>query len=164
MTALLPVAPRGIKTELVHDVVPSLCLFFNAIKQKVIEATFPPTFIDLMLHLTTHLAREIWYLGPSFLHQMFPYERFFGFLKSMVHNRLFLEGANVRSYETIEAVESALGYMDPQEPIGVLCSQHEGRLSGVGTLGKSQSLETICLPKGSFHCDTTATPNYTICQ
>jgi hypothetical protein len=54
-----------------------LCLFFNAIEQKVIdeetllnlerrhfetlcllEATFPPSFFDLMLHLTK-LAREI---------------------------------------------------------------------------------------------------------
>jgi hypothetical protein len=87
MTALLTVALRGIKTELVRDVVTSLCLFFNAIEQKVIdeeklldlerrhfgnlcllEATFPPSFFDLMLHLTSHLAREIWFLGPSYLH------------------------------------------------------------------------------------------------
>jgi hypothetical protein len=50
---------------------------------------------------------------------MFPYERFYGFLKSLVHNRLFPEGAIVRGYETIEAVEWAMGYMDPQNPIGV---------------------------------------------
>jgi hypothetical protein len=55
-----------------------LRLFFNAIEQKVIdeeklldlerrhsetlcllEATFPPLFFDLMLHLTAHLVREI---------------------------------------------------------------------------------------------------------
>jgi hypothetical protein len=100
MTTLLPVALRGIKTELVRDAVTSLCLFFIAIEHKVIdeeklldlerrhfetlcllEATFPPSFFDLMLHLTAHLAREIWFLGPSYLHQMFPYERFYGFLK-----------------------------------------------------------------------------------
>jgi hypothetical protein len=87
MTSLLPVALRGIKTELVRDVVTSLCLFSNAIEQKVIdeeklldlkrrhfetlcllEATFPPSFFDFMLHLTAHLAREIWYLSPSYLH------------------------------------------------------------------------------------------------
>jgi hypothetical protein len=67
---------------------------------------------------------------------MFPYERFYGFLKSLVHNRLFPEGAIVRGYETIEAVEWAMGYMDPQNPIGVPRSRHEGRLSGVGTMGK----------------------------
>jgi hypothetical protein len=37
MTTLLPVALKGIKTELVRDVVTSLCLFFNAIEQKVID-------------------------------------------------------------------------------------------------------------------------------
>jgi hypothetical protein len=89
-----------------------------------------------MLHLTTHFMREIWFLGLSYLHQMFPYERFYGFLKSLVHNLLFSEEAIVRGYETIEAVEWAMGYMDPQNPIGVPRSRHEGRLSGVGTMGK----------------------------
>jgi hypothetical protein len=155
MAALLLVALRGIKTELVRGAVTSLCLFFNAIEQKVIDeeklldlerrhfetlcllvATFPPSFFDLMLHLTAHLVREIWFLGPSYLHQMFPYERFYRFLKSLVHNWLFPEGATVRGYETIEAVEWAMGYMDTQNPIGVPRSRHEGRLSGVGTMGK----------------------------
>jgi hypothetical protein len=67
---------------------------------------------------------------------MFPYERFYGFLKSLVHNRLFPEGAIVHGYETIEAVEWAMGYMDPQNPIGVLRSWHEARHLGVGTMGK----------------------------
>jgi hypothetical protein len=67
---------------------------------------------------------------------MFPCERFYGFLKSLVHDRLFLEGAIVRGYETIEAVEWAMVYMDPQNPIGVPHSRHECRLSGVGTMGK----------------------------
>jgi hypothetical protein len=155
MTTLLPVALRGIKTKLVHDAVTSLCLFFNAIEEKVIDeeklldlerrhfenlclldATFPPSFFDLMLHLTAHLAREIWFLVPSYLHQMFPYERFYGLLKSLVHNLLFSEGAIVRGCETIKAVEWAMGYMDPQNPIVVPRSRHEGRLLGVGTMGK----------------------------
>jgi hypothetical protein len=67
---------------------------------------------------------------------MFSYERFFGFLKSLVYNRLFPEGAIVRGYETIESVEWVMGYMDPQNPIGVPRSRHEGRLLGVGTPGK----------------------------
>jgi hypothetical protein len=37
MTALLPIALRDIKTELFHDAVTSLCLFFYAIEQKVID-------------------------------------------------------------------------------------------------------------------------------
>jgi hypothetical protein len=65
MISLLPVALRGIKIELVHDTVTSLCLFFNAIEQNVIDeeklldlerrhfenlcllkAIFPPSFFD----------------------------------------------------------------------------------------------------------------------
>jgi hypothetical protein len=131
----------------------------------LLEATFRPSFFDLMLHLTAHLAREIWFLGPSYLHQMFLYERFYGFLKSLVHNQLFSEGAIVRGYETIELVEWAMVYMDPQNPIDVPRSRHEGRLSGVGTLRKKVSHSgTRCSPKGSFHRDTTAAPNYTVCQ
>jgi hypothetical protein len=183
MTTLHPVAFRGIKTELVRNTVISLCLFFNVIEQKVIddeklldlerrnfetlcllEATFPPSFFDLMLHLTAHLAREIWFLGPSYLHQMFPYERLYGFLKSLVYNRLFPKGAIIRGYETIEAVEWAMGYMDPQNPISVPRSQHEGRLSGVGTMGKRSVTPDADVPKGSFHRDTTTASNYTICQ
>ena len=77
-------ALRGIQTVHVKEAVTSLCLFFNAIEQKVIdedafmeiekrqfetlcmlEATFPPTFFDPMLHLTAHLPKEIFYLGSS---------------------------------------------------------------------------------------------------
>jgi hypothetical protein len=102
----------------------------------LLEATFPPAFFDLMLHLTTHLMREIWFLGPTYIHEMFPYERFYGLLKSLVHNRLFPEVIVVGGYETIEVVEWTMGYMDPQNPIGVPRSWHEGRFSGVGTMGK----------------------------
>jgi hypothetical protein len=71
MTTLLPVELRGIRTELVHDTVTSLCLFFNAIEQKVIdeeklldlekrhletlcllEATFPPSYLAFPFRLT----------------------------------------------------------------------------------------------------------------
>ena len=73
----------------------SLCFFFNAISQKVIdeesldeldkrlsetivllEAYFPPSFFDVSVHLIAHLIKEIRYLGPVFLHHMYPYERF----------------------------------------------------------------------------------------
>jgi hypothetical protein len=130
----------------------------------LLEATFPPSFFDLMLHLTTHLVWEISFLGPSYLHQMFPYERFYGFLKSLVHNRLFLEGVIVRCYETIKAVEWAMGYMDSQNPIGVPRSRHEVGFQVLGPWGKVSHSGCRCLRKGSFYRDSTAAPNYTVCQ
>ena len=105
MTSVLPVAIRNVLPMKVRETVMSLCFFFNAIEQKVIddelltaldrrlhetlcmmEAFFPPTFFDIMVHLTVHLVWEIHYLGPSYLHQMFPYERYMGILKSFVNN------------------------------------------------------------------------------
>ena len=83
-----------------------LCAFLNAISQKVIdpeslprlhndvvqclvsfELVFPPSFFNIMTHLLVHLVKEISILGPVFLHNMFPFERFMGVLKKYVHNR-----------------------------------------------------------------------------
>ena len=80
-----------------------LCAFLNAISQKVInpltlknlekdvvqclvifELVFPPTFFNIMTHLVVHLVEEIYVLGPVFLHNMFPFERFMGVLKKYV--------------------------------------------------------------------------------
>jgi hypothetical protein len=77
-----------------------LCSFFNAISQKVVdpmkltklqddliltmgnlETIFPPSFFDLMPHLLIHIVHEMKYLGPGFLHQMYPFERFMTVLK-----------------------------------------------------------------------------------
>jgi hypothetical protein len=69
-----------------------LCSFFNTISQKVVDlmkltklqdnliltmcnlkAIFPPSFFDLMSHLLVHIVHEMKYLGPIFLHQMYPF-------------------------------------------------------------------------------------------
>ena len=79
-----------------------LCAFLNAISQKVIdpetlprlqndvvqclvsfELVFPPSFFNIMTHLLLHLVDEITILGPVFLHNMFPFERFMRVLKNM---------------------------------------------------------------------------------
>jgi hypothetical protein len=82
-----------------------LCSFFNTISQKVVdlmkltklqdnliltmcnlEAIFPPSFFDLMSHLLVHIVHEMKYLGPIFLHQMYPFEMFMTVLKKYVRN------------------------------------------------------------------------------
>jgi hypothetical protein len=57
---------------------------------------------------------------------MYAYERFNGILKSFVRNRAYPEGNIVQGYCTEEAVEWALNYTDPSNPIGVLKSHHVG--------------------------------------
>ena len=72
-----------------------LCVFLNAISQKVIdleilprlrtdvaqclvsfELVFPPYFFNIMMHVLVHLVNEIAILGCVFLHNMLPSERF----------------------------------------------------------------------------------------
>ena len=103
MTQLLPVALRGLLPENVRLAIVKLCAFLNAIFQKVIdpeiiprlqndlvqclvsfELVFPPSFFNIMTHVLVHLCEEINVLGPVFLHNMFPFERFMGVLKKYV--------------------------------------------------------------------------------
>jgi hypothetical protein len=97
---------------------------------------FPPTFFDISIHFTTLFIKKIKLLGPVFLHQMYTYERFNGILKSFIGNQAYPKGSMVQGYCTEEAVEWALNYADPSNPIGVSNSRHEGRLTGKGTIAK----------------------------
>jgi hypothetical protein len=54
----------------------------------------------------------------------------------------------VQGYYTEEAVEWVLNCADSSNPIGVLKSRHEGRLTGKGTIGK----KAITQDPNLFHC------------
>ena len=151
MTQLLPVVlPPNVRLATVK-----LCVFLNAISQKAIdpmdlaklqndvvqclvsfELVFPPSFFNIMTHLLVHLVKEISILGPMFLHNMFPFERFMGVLKKYVHNCARPEGSIAKGYGTEEVIEFCVDFIPDLDPIGVPESRHEGRLSGKGTLGK----------------------------
>ena len=136
-----------------------LCAFLNAISQKAIDPTdlaklqndvvqclvsfelvFPPSFFDIMTHLLVHLVKEIFILGPVFLHNMFSLERFMGVLKEYVHNRARPEGSIAKGYGTKEVIEFCVDFIPNLDSIGVPESRHEGRLSGKGTLGRKHIL------------------------
>jgi hypothetical protein len=131
------------------------CAFLNVISQKVInpahlaklqndvvqcpvsfELVFPPSFFNIMTHLLVHLIKEISILGPVFLHNMSPFERFMGVLKKYVHNRARPKGSIAMGYETEEVIEFCVDFIPNLDPIGVPESRHEGRLSGKRILGK----------------------------
>ena len=133
----------------------SLRFFFNAISQKVlsydsfeilqrkqyknlclIKIYFSPSFFDISVHFTAHIVKEIKLLGPVFLHQMYVHERYNGILKSYVMNRAYPECCMVQGYYTEEAVEWAMNYVDPNNPIGMPKHRHEGRLMGKGMVEK----------------------------
>jgi hypothetical protein len=100
------------------------------------ELVFPPSFFDIMTHLLVHLVKEITILGPVFLHNMFPFERFMGILKKYVHNHARPEGSIAKGYGIEKVIEFCVDFIPDINPIGVPESRHEGRLSGKGTLGK----------------------------
>jgi hypothetical protein len=101
-----------------------------------LEMIFPPSFFNIMMHLLIHLVKEIGILGLVFLHNMFPFERFFAVLKKYVRNRARPEGSMAKGYVTEEVIEFCVDYVDELCPIGVRVSWHEGQLIGKGTLGK----------------------------
>ena len=166
MTQLLPVALRGILSENVRLAIVKVCAFLNAISQKIIdpeslsglqidvvqclvsfELLFPPSFFNIMTHLLVHLVEEIRILGPVFLHNMFPFERFMGVLKKYVHNRARPEGSISKGYGTEEVIEFCVDFLPDLKPIGVPESRYEGRLTGKGTLGRKAML---CRDNDSF--------------
>ena len=86
-------------------------------------------------------------LGPVFLHNMFPFERFMGVLKKYVHNRARPEVSISKGYGTEEVIEFCVDFIPGIKPIGLPESRHEGRLTGKGTLGRKS---TICRDGYSF--------------
>ena len=157
ITQILPVAIRGILPPKVRHTIQRLCAFFNAIGQKVIdpedldgletdivntlchlEMFFLLSFFDIMVHLPVYLVKQTKLCGPAFLREMWPFERYMGVLKSYVRNRAKPEGSIIEGYTTEEAIEFCVNYMSDADPIGVPASRHEGRLSGVGTIGRKR--------------------------
>jgi hypothetical protein len=100
-----------------------------------------------MTHLLAHLLEEIRILGPVFLHNMFPFERFMGVLKKYVRNRARPEGSISKGYGTEEVIEFCVDFFPNLKSIGVPESRYEGRLTGKGTLGRK---ETVCMDEHSF--------------
>ena len=94
-----------------------------------------------------HLVKEIDILGPVFLHNMFPFERFMGVLNKCVRNRARPEESIASAYGTEEAIDFCVDFINDLKPIGVPESRYEGRLTGKGTLGKKSY---ICTDDFSF--------------
>ena len=93
-----------------------------------------------MTHLLVHIVKEINSLGPVFLHNMFPFERYMSVLKKYVWNRSRPEGCIAKGYGIEEVIEFCVEFIDDLSPIRVPMSCHEGRLKEKGTLGKNSNM------------------------
>jgi hypothetical protein len=100
------------------------------------ELVFPPSLFNIMTHLLVHLVEKISILGPVFLHNIFPFERFMGVLKKYVRNRDRPKGSIIKGYGTEEVIEFCADFVLDLKLTGLPQSRHKGRLSGKGTIGK----------------------------
>ncbi|XP_057418342.1 uncharacterized protein LOC130712526 [Lotus japonicus] len=146
------------ESVIVRDAITRLCLFFKEICSKVIDPSklsalqrqiattlcdlemyFPPSFFDIMVHLTIHLVKEIQMCGPTYMRWMYPFERYMKVLKGYVKNRSRPEGCMVERYVVEEAIEFCTEYLSNVEPIGLPKSHHIRSIEGEG-LFKSEIL------------------------
>nr|GEX18831.1 hypothetical protein [Tanacetum cinerariifolium] len=113
----------------IRHTITKLCLFFNMFHSKVIDSEvldewqsdiiltlcqlemyFPPSFFDVMVHLVSHIVGEIKACGPTFLRNMYPFERYMGFLKRYVRNRYRPKASIIQGYVTEEGVGHLVGF------------------------------------------------------
>ena len=96
--------------ELQNEVVVTLCLF---------EKYFPPSFFDIMVHLTVHLVREVRLCGPIYLRWMYPFERFMKVLKGYIWDCNQPEGCIVKCYIAEEDIKFCTEYLSNEDAIGI---------------------------------------------
>ena len=96
MTQILPVALRGIMDKHVCDMLIGLCNFFDVISRKSISVKQLRRLQEEIVVILNEL--EIIDLGPSFLHNMMPFERMNGIIKGFVCNMSRPDGSIVQGY------------------------------------------------------------------
>ena len=157
MQHLLPVAIRSILPKKVRYEIIRLCSFFNFIYSKVIDLTdldiwekeiviilcqlqmyFPPSFFDVMVHLTVHLVMEIKLCGPVYLRNQWAFERQMKTYKGYVKNAYRPEACIAERHLYDDAMAYCNKYLKNVKMVGISESRHSGRLDGKGTIGKTQ--------------------------
>ena len=80
-----------------------------------LEKIFPPSFYDIMVHLSIHLVDEAKIGGPVQYRWMYPIERYLRRLKSYVRNKARPEGCIAEAYNAQEYVHFCSRYLDGVE-------------------------------------------------
>jgi hypothetical protein len=102
LSLFLAIAIRAVNHPYLKMVITCMCHFCNAILEKVIDVSeldelrkqirvticqfemcCPPSFFDMLEHYMIHLADQIFVLGPSYMHYMYPYECHMVVMKGM---------------------------------------------------------------------------------
>ncbi|KAA0059821.1 transposase [Cucumis melo var. makuwa] len=135
---LFPIALRSVLSKHVRYAITKLCIFFNSVCNKVLDAQqldkleedivvtlclfekyFPHSYFTIMIHLTVHIVREVKLCGPIYLRWMYHFERFMKVIKNSVRNRYRSEGCIAESYLIEEAIEFCSDFLSGVDPVGL---------------------------------------------
>ncbi|XP_020080212.1 uncharacterized protein LOC109703891 [Ananas comosus] len=95
-----------------------------------LERIFPPTFFDIMVHLSIHLATEAKIAGPVQYIWMYPFERYLRTLKSYVRNKARPEGSIAEGIIAQECVTFCSKYLhDVETRLNRVGRNYEGDLT-----------------------------------
>ncbi|KAL0561366.1 hypothetical protein IC582_001791 [Cucumis melo] len=155
---LFPIAIRSVLPKHVRYAIVRLCIFFNFVCNKVLDAQqfdkleedivvtlclfekyFPPSFFTIMIHLTVHIVREVKLCGPIYLRWMYPFERFMKIIKNSVRNRYRPEGCITKSYLIEEAIEFCSDFLSGVDPVGLGTRKSQDHLD-TSNIGKPLSM------------------------
>ncbi|GJX35344.1 hypothetical protein Tco_0246901 [Tanacetum coccineum] len=144
MQEFLPIAICSIMHPPTRYAIIRFCFFFKSICSKeiilkeldkmqaelvvtlcLLEKFFPPSFFDIMIHLTVHLTREVKLCGPICFRWMYPFERCMKVIKGHVRNRNKPEGCIAEETITEETIEFFREYHKSMETIGIPPGKHE---------------------------------------
>jgi hypothetical protein len=104
--------------------------FFNVISKKVIdiveldeihkemqvtmcqlEMCFHPSFFDTMEHYMIHLADQVFVLGHTYMHHIYPYEHHMVVIKGYMRNHAHPERSMIEGYTTEEVIKRCVDYI-----------------------------------------------------
>jgi hypothetical protein len=83
----------------------------------VLEMEFPPTFFDIMTHLSYHLVEELDICGPVTTRWMYPVERYMKTLKAYVQNMACPEASMAEGYLKDECIGFVIEYLQRFEVV-----------------------------------------------
>lgn len=143
MQQFLPIAIRSLMPEPTRYAIIRLCFFFKSICSKeikveeldnlqkelcvtlcLLEKYFPPSFFDVMLHLTVHLTREVRLCGPICFRWMYPFERCMKVIKGHVRNKTYPEGCIAEENIAEETIEFLSEYQKNIKTVGIPPEAH----------------------------------------
>ncbi|KAL2934192.1 Protease HtpX-like protein 2, partial [Bienertia sinuspersici] len=100
-----------------------------------LEMFFPPSFFDVMIHLTIHLVREVRFCGPVHGRNQYAFERQMKTYKGYVKNPFRPEACITERLFYEEVIGFSTEYLGKSLTIGLPLSRHSGRMEGQGTIG-----------------------------